>query len=58
MKLPPLNAHEESPNSIFVNMPNPNDQNSISILMTTTTNGNANQSSNSFFAEDNFDCLY
>jgi hypothetical protein len=27
--------------------------------MTTTTNGNANQSSsNSFFAEDNFDCLY
>nr|AAG25722.1 teosinte-branched-like protein [Populus deltoides] len=59
MKLPTLNAHEERPNSIFMNMPNPNDQNSISILMTTTTNGNANQSSsNSFFAEDNFDCLY
>ncbi|KAJ6322102.1 hypothetical protein OIU77_012060 [Salix suchowensis] len=57
MKLPPLNAHEESPNSFFMNMPNPDDQNSISILMTTATNANQS-SSNSFFVEDHYDCLY
>ncbi|KAJ6350878.1 hypothetical protein OIU78_006909 [Salix suchowensis] len=57
MKLPPLNAHEESPNSFFMNMPNPDDQNSISTLMTTATNANQS-SSNSFFVEDHYDCLY
>ncbi|KAF9677308.1 hypothetical protein SADUNF_Sadunf08G0094400 [Salix dunnii] len=57
MKLPPLNAHEESPNSFFMNMPNPDDQNSISILMATTTNANQS-SSNSFFVEDLSDFLY
>ncbi|KAJ6901144.1 transcription factor TCP12 [Populus alba x Populus x berolinensis] len=49
MKLPSVNAHvEESPNSAFMNMPNPNEQNPISILKTTTTIDNGNQRMKNF----------